>query len=133
MAITAQRIYELACHGVFTAADDDEDFKQFSPAALNACMIEAIPYENQFRALGGRPLLTVDEVPDLEEIDDTEIDMFDQRIARLAFPYGIKAFLLEDDGGRKAEAVMYRNRFIETLNELQPAVFENVETEDGEE
>lgn len=133
MAITAQRIYELACHGVFTAADDDEDFKQFSPAALNACMIEAIPYENQFRALDGRPLLTVDEVPDLEEIDDTEIDMFDQRIARLAFPYGIKAFLLEDDGGRKAEAVMYRNRFIEALNELQPAVFEDIEAGEDDE
>ena len=124
--MTAERIYEIACHGVFTAADDDEDFKSFRPAFLSSCMIEAMPYENMIRQQAGRKPLTVAEIPDLTEIDETEIDMFDEQIVRLALPFGLKAYLLEDDGSRKAEAVMYRNRFIETLQDLAPAVFEDL-------
>lgn len=124
--MTVERIYEIACHGVFTAADDDEDFKSFSPAFLSSCMIEALPYENMIRKHEGRELLQVVEIPDYDEIDETEVDMFDERIVRLALPYGLKAYLLEDDGSRKAEAVMYRNRFIETLADIAPAVFEDL-------
>ena len=124
--MTVERIYEIACHGVFTAADDDEDFKAFSPAFLSSCMIEALPYENMIRKFEGRELLTTAMIPDFDEIDDTEVDIFDERIVRLALPYGLKAYLLEDDGSRKAEAVMYRNRFIETLQDLAPAVFEDL-------
>ena len=124
--MTVERIYEIACHGVFTAADDDEDFKSYSPAFLSSCMIEALPYENMIRRAEGRELLRADEIPDLTEIDETEIDLFDARIVRLALPYGLKAYLLEDDGSRKAEAVMYRNRFIETLGDIAPAVFEDL-------
>lgn len=130
--MTVERIYEIACHGVFAAADDDEDFKAFSPAFLSSCMIEALPYENMIRQHEGRELLTAREIPDLTEIDETEIDLFDERIVRLALPYGLKAYLLEDDGGRKAEAVMYRNRFVETLQDIAPAVFEDLAEVDEE-
>ena len=130
--MTAERIYEIACHGVFTAADDDEDFRSFSPALLTMCMLEALPYENMIRAIDGKTPLRAEDIPDLTAVDDTKIDMFDPRIVRLALPYGLKACLLEDDGSRKAEAVLYRNRFIETLSDIAPAVFEDL-VDSGEE
>lgn len=44
-----------------------------------------------------------------------------------ALPLGIKAALLEEDGGKQAEAVIAYNKYAAALYDLTPAVFMEVE------
>lgn len=121
--MTVKQVYQRALAIVFEQEGGDPDFDQFSPLLLDRLVMEALPYENQIRRAAGRPELS--GAPVIEKIDDTEID-YDDRITRIALPYGLAAVLLSDDESRKAESVMNRNEFVNALNEAAPATFESV-------
>lgn len=121
--MTVKQVYRRALAIVFESPGGDPDFDQFSPLLLDRLVMEALPYENQIRRAAGREELA--SAPVIEQIDDTEID-YDDRITRIALPYGLAAVLLSDDESRKAESVMNRNEFVNALNEAAPATFETI-------
>ena len=119
MATTIKRIYTLALAKIIEAPGTDVDFDSYSPTLLDSLLVEAMPYENAIRAQRGDAELT--STPEVTAIDSTALD-WDDRITRVALPWGLAASLLFDDENRKAESVMFRNEFVSALEDSAPAV-----------
>lgn len=119
MATTIKRIYTLALAKIIEAPGTDVDFDSYSPTLLDSLLVEALPYENAIRAQRGDAELT--STPEVTAIDSTALD-WDDRITRVALPWGLAAALLFDDENRKAESVMFRNEFVSALDDAAPAV-----------
>lgn len=119
MATTIKRIYTLALAKIIEAPGTDVDFDSYSPTLLDSLLVEALPYENAIRAQRGDAELT--STPEVTTIDGTVLD-WDDRITRVALPWGLAAALLFDDENRKAESVMFRNEFVSALEDAAPAV-----------
>lgn len=119
MATTIKRIYTLALAKIIEAPGTDVDFDSYSPTLLDSLLVEAMPYENAIRAQRGDAELT--STPEVTAIDSTALD-WDDRITRVALPWGLAAALLFDDENRKAESVMFRNEFVSALEDSAPAV-----------
>lgn len=119
MATTIKRIYTLALAKIIEAPGTDVDFDSYSPTLLDSLLVEALPYENAIRAQRGDEELT--GAPEITTIDSTVLD-WDDRITRVALPWGLAAALLFDDENRKAESVMFRNEFVSALEDAAPAV-----------
>lgn len=119
MATTIKRIYTLALAKIIEAPGTDVDYDSYSPPLLDSLLVEALPYENAIRAQRGDEELT--SVPEITTIDGTVLD-WDDRITRVALPWGLAAALLFDDENRKAESVMFRNEFVSALEDAAPAV-----------
>ena len=119
MATTIKRIYTLALAKIIEAPGTDVDFDSYSPTLLDSLLVEAMPYENAIRAQRGDEELT--SAPEITTIDSTVLD-WDDRITRVALPWGLAAALLFDDENRKAESVMFRNEFVSALEDAAPAV-----------
>ena len=142
MATTIKRIYTLALAKIIEApgtdvdfdvlvvavgvrpntelaAGTDVDYDSYSPTLLDSLLVEALPYENAIRAQRGDEELT--STPEITTIDSTVLD-WDDRITRVALPWGLAAALLFDDENRKAESVMFRNEFVSALEDAAPAV-----------
>lgn len=119
MATTIKRIYTLALAKIIEAPGTDVDFDSYSPTLLDSLLVEALPYENAIRAQRGDEELT--STPEITTIDSTVLD-WDDRITRVALPWGLAAALLFDDENRKAESVMFRNEFVSALEDAAPAV-----------
>lgn len=119
MATTIKRIYMLALAKIIEAPGTDVDFDSYSPTLLDSLLVEALPYENAIRAQRGDAELT--STPEVTAIDSTALD-WDDRITRVALPWGLAAALLFDDENRKAESVMFRNEFVSALEDAAPAV-----------
>lgn len=119
MATTIKRIYTLALAKIIEAPGTDVDFDSYSPTLLDSLLVEALPYENAIRAQRGDEELT--SAPEVTAIDSTALD-WDDRITRVALPWGLAAALLFDDENRKAESVMFRNEFVSELEDAAPAV-----------
>lgn len=119
MATTIKRIYTLALAKIIEAPGTDVDFDSYSPTLLDSLLVEAMPYENAIRAQRGDEELT--SAPEITAIDSTALD-WDDRITRVALPWGLAAALLFDDENRKAESVMFRNEFVSALEDAAPAV-----------
>lgn len=119
MATTIKRIYTLALAKIIEAPGTDVDFDSYSPTLLDSLLVEALPYENAIRAQRGDAELT--SSPEIMTIDGTVLD-WDDRITRVALPWGLAAALLFDDENRKAESVMFRNEFVSALEDAAPAV-----------
>lgn len=119
MATTIKRIYTLALAKIIEAPGTDVDFDSYSPTLLDSLLVEAMPYENAIRAQRGDAELT--STPEVTAIDSTALD-WDDRITRVALPWGLAAALLFDDENRKAESVMFRNEFVSALEDVAPAV-----------
>lgn len=119
MATTIKRIYTLALAKIIEAPGTDVDFDSYSPTLLDSLLVEALPYENAIRAQRGDEELT--SAPEITAIDSTALD-WDDRISRVALPWGLAAALLFDDENRKAESVMFRNEFVSALEDAAPAV-----------
>ena len=119
MATTIKRIYTLALAKIIEAPGTDVDFDSYSPTLLDSLLVEALPYENAIRAQRGDAELT--GAPEITAIDSTVLD-WDDRITRVALPWGLAAALLFDDENRKAESVMFRNEFVSALEDAAPAV-----------
>ena len=119
MATTIKRIYTLALAKIIEAPGTDVDYDSYSPPLLDSLLVEAFPYENAIRAQRGDEELT--SVPEITTIDSTVLD-WDDRITRVALPWGLAAELLFDDENRKAESVMFRNEFVSALEDAAPAV-----------
>lgn len=119
MATTIKRIYTLALAKIIEAPGTDVDFDSYSPTLLDSLLVEALPYENAIRAQRGDEELT--GAPEVTAIDGTALD-WDDRITRVALPWGLAAALLFDDENRKAESVMFRNEFVSALEDAAPAV-----------
>lgn len=124
MATTIKRIYTLALAKIIEAPGTDVDFDSYSPTLLDSLLVEAMPYENAIRAQRGDAELT--SAPEITTIDSTVLD-WDDRITRVALPWGLAAALLFDDENRKAESVMFRNEFVSALEDAAPAVPDYVE------
>lgn len=120
---TVRKIFDLATAKIFEEKGSDIDYDKYAPALLEGLLVEALPYENRVRRAAGKPEL--DTAPEVGAIDETAID-WDDRIARVALPYGLAAALLFDDENHKAEMVMMRNEFVAALDEIAPAVFEDI-------
>ncbi len=121
MATTIKRIYTLALAKIIEAPGTDVDFDSYSPTLLDSLLVEAMPYENAIRAQRGDAELT--STPEITAIDSTALD-WDDRITRVALPWGLAAALLFDDENRKAESVMFRNEFVSALEDAAPAVLD---------
>ena len=119
MATTIKRIYTLALAKIIEAPGTDVDFDSYSPTLLDSLLVEALPYENAIRAQRGDAELT--STPEVTAIDSTALD-WDDRITRVALPWGLAAALLFDDENRTAESVMFRNEFVSALEDAAPAV-----------
>lgn len=119
MATTIKRIYTLALAKIIEAPGTDVDFDSYSPTLLDSLLVEALPYENAIRAQRGDAELT--STPEVTAIDSTALD-WDDRLTRVALPWGLAAALLFDDENRKAESVMFRNEFVSALEDAAPAV-----------
>jgi hypothetical protein len=119
VATTIKRIYTLALAKIIEAPGTDVDFDSYSPTLLDSLLVEALPYENAIRAQRGDAELT--STPEVTAIDSTALD-WDDRITRVALPWGLAAALLFDDENRKAESVMFRNEFVSALEDAAPAV-----------
>lgn len=119
MATTIKRIYTLALAKIIEAPGTDVDYDSYSPPLLDSLLVEALPYENAIRAQRGDEELT--SAPEITTIDSTVLD-WDDRITRVALPWGLAAALLFDDENRKAESVMFRNEFVSVLEDAAPAV-----------
>ena len=119
MATTIKRIYTLALAKIIEAPGTDVDYDSYSPPLLDSLLVEALPYENAIRAQRGDEELT--SAPEITTIDNTVLD-WDDRITRVALPWGLAAALLFDDENRKAESVMFRNEFVSALEDAAPAV-----------
>jgi hypothetical protein len=119
VATTIKRIYTLALAKIIEAPGTDVDFDSYSPTLLDSLLVEALPYENAIRAQRGDEELT--SAPEITTIDSTVLD-WDDRITRVALPWGLAAALLFDDENRKAESVMFRNEFVSALEDAAPAV-----------
>lgn len=119
MATTIKRIYTLALAKIIEAPGTDVDYDSYSPTLLDSLLVEAMPYENAIRAQRGDAELT--STPEVTAIDSTVLD-WDDRITRVALPWGLAAALLFDDENRKAESVMFRNEFVSALEDAAPAV-----------
>lgn len=124
MATTIRRIYELALARVMESPGNDEDYDNYSPALLDTLFMEALPYENQIRKHKGLP--TLDTAPEVRQIDETVLD-WDDRITRIALPYGLSAVILADDESRKAESVLARNEFVTALETAAPGIEDSAE------
>ena len=126
MATTIKRIYTLALAKIIEAPGTDVDFDSYSPTLLDSLLVEALPYENSIRRTKGEgELAHAPVIESMEEeittIDSTVLD-WDDRITRVALPWGLAAALLFDDENRKAESVMFRNEFVSALEDAAPAV-----------
>lgn len=121
MATTIKRIYTLALAKIIEAPGTDVDFDSYSPTLLDSLLVEVLPYENAIRAQRGDAELT--STPEVTAIDSTALD-WDDRITRVALPWGLAAALLFDDENRKAESVMFRNEFVSALEDAAPAVLD---------
>lgn len=130
--MTVKQLYSLSSRLIFETPGDDEDLKDAFPSILNQMLAEAVGYENQFRRLEGKALLETGDIPLYETADDARELPFHETLCRGALPLGIKAALLEEDGGKQAEAVLAYNKYVAALNDLTPAVFEKVEEDESE-
>ena len=125
--MTVKQLYSLSSRLIFETPGDDEDLKDAFPSILNQLLAEAKDYENQFRRLEGKALLETGDIPFYESADDARELPFHETLCRGALPLGVKAALLEEDGGKQAEAVIAYNKYAAALNDLTPAVFMEVE------
>lgn len=116
--MTVNDIYELSLAPLFEEIGEDEDYKSLFPRLLTLSVRECFKYENQIRASQGRELLK--STPLYKTVDNTIIDM-DDDITILALPYAIASHYYADDN-KKDKAIEYRNRFIDVLQSITPAV-----------
>lgn len=122
MGTTARTIYELACRLIYEEPDDDEDFIATFPVMVNLCMMEALPYESNWRETKNEPPIDITMLPTITSVNDMKTLPFDERILRLALPYGVKSLFLESEDDKKAESVIAWNKFIQTLEGMSPGV-----------
>jgi hypothetical protein len=131
MSSTAKSIYIASARLIYEEPDDDADLKASFPAFLNLALAEALDYENMFRRDEGTELLTYEELPEITTADDTETVLpFHEVLLRRCIPLSIKHQFLEDDSTKKAEALIYYNRFVQELADCAPAVATSYDEDD---
>lgn len=108
----AYDIYKRTLALMFEREGEDSAFYDKFIDILNALICEALPYENSVRAGSGKSELAV--APEVGGFND-EVDMCAD-ICGIALPYGVAAYFSQDDG-EVYNASMYRERFINALNE----------------
>ena len=108
----AYDIYKRTCAIMFEREGEDKSFSENFLGVLNALVCEAMPYENAHRASCGIEELRA--APQFTSTDD-EVDMC-EGICAIALPYGAAAYFYQDDG-ESYKSAMYRERFINALNE----------------
>lgn len=115
--LTADDVYTAALAYVYEYKEKDKDYSKFFLNFLNALLCEALPYENGIREAAGRtPLITAPLVK-----DKMEVIPYDERIVRLALPYGVASCYFQDEGDTYLME-RYRNLYIEALEALNRAV-----------
>lgn len=124
--MTVNELYKMSSLLIFETPDYDEDLKDSFPAILNRVLAEMVDYENQFRRLEKMPLLKVEDIPFYTSADDTRELPICEKLCRSVLPLAIKSGLLEEDGGKQAEAVLAYNMYAAGMMDMTPAVFEEV-------
>ena len=126
--MTVRQLYSLSCRLIFEIPDDDTDLKDAFPDILNQITAEAVHYENAFRKNDGTELLRVEDLPYYTSADDESELPFHEILCRGAFPLGVKAVLLEEDGSKQAEAVIAYNKFVASMQDMTPAYYAEIVT-----
>ena len=73
------------------------------------------------------------DVPLLFEMDNDATFDFDERLLRTATVDGIAGLFKADDDSKKTESVLHYNKFVEQMQSIAPAVFEDLVGVDGDE
>lgn len=128
--MTVKQLYQMASWMTLEAPDYDDDLKSAFPHILNQILAEALDYENQFRRLENMPLLKTEDIPLYDNADDERELPFHEILCRSALPLGIKAAFFEGESLLKAESVLTYNKYVSALQELTPAVFVEIGSED---
>lgn len=123
MSMTVKAVFQRALAHIFESPGGDADFDNYSPHILDNLILQCLPYENAVRSAQGRD--TLQSAPLIEAIDETALD-FDDRITRIALPYGLASALLMDDESRKTDSVLFWNKFVDALENLAPYTFEDI-------
>lgn len=112
--MTGSELFEISAAYLSQSAADSEDAAEFAPHWLNVLLAEALPTENQLRALAGRPAL--DKAPVFtKDTMDAEIPYADA-IVEVALPYGLASELMRDDDN-DYRCQDFRQKYILALGE----------------
>ncbi len=109
---TAYDIYKNALALIFEKDGEDRRFKEMFCPILSALLAECLVYENSIRASEGREKLP--SAPVAESLED-EIP-YSEVLCRTALPLGAAAYFMQDDGEARKSA-LFRERFVDALNE----------------
>ena len=119
--MTAYDIYKRTCALMFEKEGEDEAFGEKFIGILNALICEALPYENSVRqSRSEETLITAPEVCGMQE----RVDMC-YEICSIALPYGVAAYFSQDDG-EIYNSAMYRERFVNALQEAAKVSFKDI-------
>lgn len=123
---------EICCLGLAFLSQTEEEsgeLMEFSPGWLTVLCAESLDAENSIRRQRGAEELQLPPKV-LPETMDKELP-FDERICRIALPYGLAAFYYGDDDN-DYRAADYRARYINALAEIKKAAFEEIKDVYGE-
>lgn len=107
--MTGQDVFDAAL--CLMADDAPEDYRSYVLPLLNILLAETMDVNNGLRRWAGKEPLT--EAPQLTALDD-EIP-YEPLLLRMAFPPGLAAKLLFDDGDMNKMAYM-QNQYAEGVN-----------------
>lgn len=91
----------------------------------NLLLAESLPYENSIRGWAAdatKPVLLV--APTLTAL--TDIIPYSDTIVRVALPYGLASYFFQDDDNDYRTS-MYRNQYINALNDAKKAIVADIE------
>ena len=110
--MTAYGIYKGALAHIFEKDGEDRRFKEMFCPILSALLAESLVYENSIRESEGKEKLL--SAPVAESMED-EIP-YSEALCRIALPLGVAAYFMQDDGEARKSAI-FRERFVDALNE----------------
>ncbi len=118
----AYNVYEKALALMFEAPGEDKSFKRMYLPILNLLVEECFKYENSVRESEGK-----EKISRAPRITDAESEIpYCDELCNIALPYGLASFFYQDDG-ENGKATLYRNRYIDALDELAKINFYDIE------
>lgn len=120
--MTGQECYEVTLVLLFEKGYDTTDYDEAALPMLNLMLAEAFPIENSIRMGAGREALK--DIPFLKALADPL--PYDDRLCRVAFPYGLAAKLVYDDNDM-GKVSFFQSQYVSFANECARAVLDEVE------
>ncbi|WP_367924665.1 hypothetical protein [uncultured Ruthenibacterium sp.] len=112
--MTGKELFEISAAYLSQNAADSEDAEEFAPHWLNVLLAEALPTENQLRAMDGREPLSSAPVFTKDTMDNAI--PYSDAIVEVALPYGLASELMRDDDN-DYRCQDFRQKYILALGE----------------